>query len=183
MVDRGLSGSPLAVSIRNWRVLGKHAGDVPEEEVRVVSERLCVESMIVHDDRSVVLKTTSETSNDEVGDPGIGDPASNVEVADGELTDDGKSEEATELSARCVVGPVEVGSVNGAGNFLHSSTGEPASEDIEVLLGLGGPLRELLSKDVLGHTETDKIVVLNVVGSLGVNCSSNSIIVGVLISL
>jgi len=128
MVDRGLSGSPLAVSIRNWRVLGEHTGDVPEEEVGVVGKCLGVESVIVHDDRSVVLKTATETSNDEVGDPGIGDPATNVEVADGELTDNGKSEEATELSARCVVGPVEVGSVNGAGNFLHSATGEPASE-------------------------------------------------------
>ena len=31
MVDRGLSSSPLTVSIRNWRVLGQDTTDIPEE--------------------------------------------------------------------------------------------------------------------------------------------------------
>ena len=31
MVDRGLSSSPLTVSIRNWRVLGQDTADIPEE--------------------------------------------------------------------------------------------------------------------------------------------------------
>ena len=41
-------------------------------------------------------------------------------------------------------------------------------------------MRELLSKDVLGHTETDQVVVLNVLSDLGVNLSSLEIIISVL---
>lgn len=47
-------------------------------------------------------------------------------------------------------------------------------------LGLRGPGGHRLLKSVLGHTETDKVVVLNVLSDLGVNLSSLEIIIGVL---
>ena len=76
-----------------------------------------------------MAKTSAETTGHEVDDPGVGQPASYVEVLDGELSNEEKAEQAAELSACGVVGPVEVGTVDWAGHdALHVVAGEPASQ-------------------------------------------------------
>ncbi len=129
VVDGGLSGSPLSVSIGDGWVLGKDLGQVPVEQVGIVGERLGVQGVVVHHNGARVTETTAETTSHEVDDPGVGQPASHVEVLDGELSDEEKSEQAAELRARCVVGPVEVRAVNWASNNgVHVVAGEPASQ-------------------------------------------------------
>jgi hypothetical protein len=128
VVDRGLSGSPLSVSVGLRWVSGKDLCQVPVEQVRVVDQRLRVESMIVHHDRARVTETSAETTGHEVNDPSVSQPASNVEVLDGKLSNKEKTQQAAELRAGCVVGPVEVRAVNWAGHYaLHIVAGEPAS--------------------------------------------------------
>jgi hypothetical protein len=129
MVDGGLSGSPLSVSVWERGVLGKNLSQVPEEQIWVVHQRLGVERVIVHDDRLGGLESSAETSAYEVDDPGISEPASDVEALDGEFSDHEKTEGASELSPGCVVGPVEVRFVNGSGNNrVHVVSLEPGSQ-------------------------------------------------------
>ena len=125
MVDRGLSSSPFAVCIGNWRVLGQDTADIPEEEIGVVDEGLGVHGIVVKTDRSLLGESTAQSSDHEEDNPGVGDSASNMEILDGELTDDGKTEEDSQLIATAVVGPVEIGTVDGSGNFVHGSSREP----------------------------------------------------------
>jgi hypothetical protein len=54
-----LSGSPLAVSIWHWRVLGQYTSHVPEKEIGVVSQSLCMERVVVHNNGTVALETTT----------------------------------------------------------------------------------------------------------------------------
>jgi hypothetical protein len=83
MVDRGLSGSPFAVCIGNWRVLGQDTADIPEEEVGVVDQGLGVHGVIVHADGSLLSESTAQSSNDEENTPGVSDCASNMEIFNG----------------------------------------------------------------------------------------------------
>ena len=122
-----LACSPLAMRIGNWRVLGKDTTDIPVKQIWVVSKCLCVDSMIVHNDWTIVLKTTANTANDEVDAPSVSKSATGIEVFNWQLTDDGESKEASHLSTSGVVGPVEIGSVNWSGNFFHLAAWEPAS--------------------------------------------------------
>jgi len=149
MEDRSLASAPLAVRIGHGRVLGQNTGDCPVEQVRVVDKSLGVEGMIVEDNGAVVAKTTSDTADDEPADPAVGQPATNVEVLDGELTDHGEAEKHAELGARGVVGPVEIGLVGGARDHGQVLLGEPAGQDVHVMDSLRGPLVALLLKDVL----------------------------------
>jgi len=183
MVDGSLSGSPLTVSIRNWGVLGQNAADIPEEEIGVVDKGLSVHGVVVHADRSLDRETTSESSNDKEDNPGVSDSASNMEVLDRELTDNSKTEEDSKLSSSAVVGPVEVRSVDGSGDFVHLSLGEPRVKDGKIMGSLIGPHEASLSNGMIGHTETDELTVLNVLGDLGVDSTSHSIIIGVLLFL
>lgn len=116
VVHRCLSGSPLSVGIGARRVSGKDLGHVPEEQIWVVDQRLSVESVIVHHNGARVAETSAKTTENEVSDPGIGEPASHVEVLNGKLSNEQETEEAAYLSASCVVGPVKVGAVNWASN-------------------------------------------------------------------
>jgi hypothetical protein len=77
-----LASSPLAVSIRNWRVLWQNSSHIPIEQIWIISQCLCMESMIVHHDWSVALETTTKTANYKVDDPAICEPATDVEVLD-----------------------------------------------------------------------------------------------------
>jgi len=86
-----LSSSPFAVSIRNRWILRKNSGHVPVEQVWVVSKCLCVKSVIVHNNRSVALETTTQTSHNEVNYPAVGDPATDVEIFDWQFTDDSQT--------------------------------------------------------------------------------------------
>lgn len=183
MVDRGLSGSPLTVSIGHWRVLGKNSADVPEEQVGVVDESLGVHGIVVHANGSLLGETTADTSDDEEDNPGVSDSASHVEILDRELTDNSETEEDSQLSATAVVGPVEVGTVDGSGDLVHLSSGEPGFEDIEISDSFIGPDRLGFLDDVIGHTETDKFSILDVLGNLGVKSTSHSIIISVLLFL
>lgn len=71
VIDGGLSGSPLSVGVREGWVLGQDSSHIPEEQVGVVDQSLSVNTVVVHHNRSVVLKTSSETSNNEVDDPTV----------------------------------------------------------------------------------------------------------------
>lgn len=88
MIDRGLSGSPLSVGIREGWVLGQDSGEVPEEKIWVIYQSLGVNTMVIHNNGSVLSQTSSKTSHDEVDDPSVSDPASHVEVLDGKLSNE-----------------------------------------------------------------------------------------------
>ena len=180
MVDRCLSGAPLAVSIGSGGCLGKHTGDGPVGEVWVVDQSLGVEAMVVHDEGTVVAETTADTTHNEPADPTVGQPAPHIEVLDGELTDDGQTEQDSELSARRVVRPVEVGLVGRAHDHVEISSREPALKDVDIMEGLRGPLKLTLLKNVLTNTEANELAILNVVRELRVHSSSCSIIKGIL---
>ena len=182
MVDRRLPGAPLAVRIGNRRVLGEDTGDGPVEQVGVVNQGLSVEGMVIKDDGPVVTETAANTSNDEPADPAVREPATNVEVLDGKLTDDSKTKNNTKLSTGCIVGPVEVGLVGGTSDHGKVLLGEPALEHIHVVKGLLGPLELTLLENVLRDTETDELTILNVVRDLGVHSSAHFVIIGVLTS-
>jgi len=62
MIDWGLSCSPLSVSIREGWVSWKNLSDVPEEQVRVIHKRLCVQGVVVQKYWSVMFQTSAETS-------------------------------------------------------------------------------------------------------------------------
>lgn len=149
MIDGSLSCAPFAVCIGNGWVLGEDASDGPVEEIWVVDESLGVEGVIVKHKRAIVTKTTADTSNDEVADPSVGQPASNIEVFDGEFANDSESEKNANLSACGVVSPVEVGLVSRSSDHGKIVLGEPRLEDVHVVEGLGGPLELTLLKGVL----------------------------------
>lgn len=184
MEDRGLSGSPLAVSIGHRRVSRENTGDVPPEEVRVVEQSSHVELRVVRDERSLVSETAANAVGHEETHPAVGEDASGVEVLDGELTDDGETEQASQLGASSIVGPVEVRLLDGTNDELLGSTAvEPRGKHIKVLLCLispgGGPLLDLVRRE----TEANKLAVLGVVSDLVVHHSPLSIIGSVLLIL
>jgi len=158
-----LSGLPLAVGVRHWGVLGQNAGHVPEEKVWVVGQGLCVKRMVVHHDGPVALEATTKSSNYEVNDPAIGQPATDIEVLNWQFTDHHETESATKLGSRCIVGPVEVGAIHGSGNFLHLALREPAAKNGKVVLCFVGPGGHPFFEIVLGETKADQFVVSNVV--------------------
>ena len=181
MVDWSLTSSPLAVRIGHGRVLGKNTGDSPVEEVGVVDESLGVEGMVIENQRTVVSETTADTPDNEVTDPAVGQPASHVEVLDGELANDGEAKKDTSLSTSSIVGPVEIRLVGGSSDHAEIVSREPALQNVDIMHGLGGPLELALFKGVFRDTETDEFTILNVVTDLGVDSSSDSVIVGVLL--
>jgi len=65
MEDWSLSGSPLSVSIWNWRVLWENSTDVPPEEIWVVHQGSSVELMIIHHDWSLISQSSSESLGNE----------------------------------------------------------------------------------------------------------------------
>jgi len=178
-----LASSPLTMSIRNWGVLGEDTGHGPVEQVWVVGKGLGIQGVIVQTDGTVVTETLSESPDHEVGDPDVSDTATCVEVLDRELTNNGKTEDTTNLGAGSVVGPVPVGLVARSGDFLHFAAGEPASENSELFLSLGSPGGHDFLEVMFGHTETDQVVVGNILCLLGVDLSALHIIVGILLSL
>lgn len=180
MINRSLSGSPLSVRIGDGRVLGKDTRDSPVEQVWVVHQRLGVERMVVENDGTVVTETTANTSDDEIADPAISEPAADIEVFNGELANNSQAEKNANLSASGVVSPVKVGLVSGTSDHGKISSREPAHEDLNVVTGLGGPLELSLFEGVFGDTETNQFTVLDVISNLGVDSSSHSVIVGVL---
>jgi hypothetical protein len=108
MIDWVLSGSPFSVSIRNGWVLGQHSGAGPPEEIWVVDQGLCIEGVVVHDNWSVVEKTTTKTTDHEVDAPTVCEPASNIEILNGQFSDNEETKKASKLSARSVAGEVPV---------------------------------------------------------------------------
>ena len=139
MVHGVLASAPFTVCIRYWRVLGENASAVPEEKVGVIHQGLGVHRVVVHYDGSVVSKTSTVSSEDEVSDPCVRKTNTHVEGLDGELTDGEETEHASELGTRSIVGPVEIGTVNGSGDLSHLSSGEPVVDDVQVLDGLVSP--------------------------------------------
>ena len=119
------------------------------EEVWIVHESLCVEGVVIKDNGSIVLETTTNASHDEPHDPGVCKPASHSETLDRQLTDDTKTDENAELSARCVVSPVEIRLVSGASDHGKITSGEPALQNIKIVHGFGSPLELTLLESVL----------------------------------
>ena len=180
VIDWSLASSPLTVRIGHGWVLGKNAADRPVEQIWVVHQSLGVEGMIVQDNGSIAAETAADTPNDEVADPAISQPAPHIEVFDGELANDGESEEDTKLCPGGVVRPVEVRLVGGSRDHAQIVSGEPALKHSEVVLSLCSQLKLTLFQDVLTNTEADKFTILNVFRSLGVDSSPLAIIIGVL---
>ena len=108
VIDWVLSSSPLAVRIGHRWVLGQHAADGPVEQIWVVDQSLGVEGVIVEHDWAISFETTTDTPNNEVADPAVGQEAPRVEVLDWQLANHGESEKHTDLSPRRIVCPIEV---------------------------------------------------------------------------
>ena len=125
MEDWVLTSPPLAVCIWNWWALWQHAAQCPVEQVWVVAQRLHVEGVIVHDNWAVVLHALAETSDDEVHDVEVGNPAARVEILDGQLTDQPETKPDSELSTTSVVSIVEVRSVDWSRHLFHLASWEP----------------------------------------------------------
>jgi len=85
--NRLLSGLPLAVSVGHWGILRQNAGHIPEEKIRVVGQGFCVKRMVVHHDGPVALEASTKSTNYEVNDPAIGQPAADVEILNWQFTD------------------------------------------------------------------------------------------------
>lgn len=93
LMEYGLLAShPLAMSIGHWGVGRKNAGDVPVEQVGVVSKRLGIESMVVQNDRSVVTETTANTTDNEVHNPHVGKTHTHIEVLNWQFTNSHQTE-------------------------------------------------------------------------------------------
>ncbi len=148
MIDGCLSCAPFAVCIGNGRVLGEDTSDGPVEEVWVVDKSLGVEGVIVEDQWAVVTETTADTSDDEVADPSVGQPAANVEVLDGQFADHGKTQKNAHLSSSRIVSPVEVRLVSRSGDHAQVVLGEPALKHVHVVESFRGPLELTLLKGV-----------------------------------
>lgn len=108
MVDWGLSSSPFSVSIWARWVSWENLGQVPVEQVWIVHERLGVESVVVHHDWSSPSQTSAHTSGNEVNDPGISQPASDVEVLNWQFSNEEETKETSNLRSSSVVSPVKV---------------------------------------------------------------------------
>ena len=120
-----LASLPFAVRIWNWWALWKNTADIPVEEVRVVAQSLHVQCVIVQHNWSVALQPTADTSDDEVHDVEVGDPASSIKVLDRQLTDCPQTKSDSNLGTGGVVSIVEVGSVCRSSHFFHLSFREP----------------------------------------------------------
>ena len=108
VIDGGLSGSPLSVSVGARWVSGQNLSQVPVEEIWVVDQGLGVQGVVVQHDGARVSETSAETTQHEVHEPSVSQPASYIEVLDGKLSNEEKTQKATYLSASSVVGPVEI---------------------------------------------------------------------------
>ena len=108
MEDWRLSSAPLAVGIWNWWVARQHTANVPPEEVWIVEESTLVEPMVVEHDWSLESQTSTNATGHEEDHVSVGDPASHVEVLDGQLSNDCKAQQASNLSSGGIVGPVVV---------------------------------------------------------------------------
>ena len=172
MEDWVLPGPPLSVGIGHWRVSGQHAGQVPPVQVGVVQEGTGVEALVVRHHWPLVSEATADTLGPEEHNPSVDEPASGVEVLNRKLSDDQKAEKAPHLGAGSIASPVVVR----AGTWSHVhvlglAPWEPGSEHSEIGLSLRSPIRHPLFNFMRRDTETDEVVILNVVGDLPVDHS------------
>ena len=132
----------------------------------------------------MISETTSKTSVDKIENPDVGENTSSVEGFDRELSDGHQTEKASDLSARSIVGPVEIRSLTWSNNHVVSfRLGEPRLKNIEVFFGLISP-SWLPLLDLMGrNTETNKLFILPIISDLIVDHSSLTIIISVLIGL
>ena len=183
MVHWLLSISPLSMGIWHWWVLWQDSGKLHPEHVWVVEERSHSVMVVVENDWSLMSQTSTSTSGHVSDQVDVYKGASGVETLDWQLSNDGKSKRASDLSSGDVAGHVPVGfGARSCEHLFVLALWEPRLEDCDVLLGLWGPAWKPLF-DLLGReTEADKVVVLNVVWHLVVDHSSLSIIEGILIA-
>ena len=181
MVYWVLPNSPLEMGIWNRWVLRKDSSQVPPKQVWVVVQGSLVDEVIVHGDWSLVSEASANTVTHEEVQVSPCEPASHIEVLNWKLSDSEQSQHASDLTSGGVVGPVEVRFASRSGDeIVKLVSWEPRGEDIELLLGLWGPGRQPLFDFVSRNTETDEVVVLDVVCNLVVHHSSLSIIESVL---
>ena len=78
----GLSSSPLAMRIWNWRVSRQNFTKIPPEEIWIVQESSLMESAVVENNWSLVSQTSSNTLRHEEKHVCISNPASSIEILD-----------------------------------------------------------------------------------------------------
>ena len=91
------------MGVWNWRVLWENSADVPPEQVWVVQQGSRVELVVVENNWSLVSQTSAESLGHEDDQVEVCEPASDVEVLDWELSNDGQTKETSELSSGGVV--------------------------------------------------------------------------------
>lgn len=176
-----LPNSPLEVSVGHRRVLRENSSEVPPKEVWVVVQSSLVDVVVVHGDWPLEPESSSNAVTHEEVQVSPSDPASHIEVLNWKLSDGSKSEQDSDLTSGGIVGPVEVRLAGWSGDeVVHLVSWEPRREDVELLLSLWSPSWKPLLNLVSRNTETDEVVVLDVVSDLVVHHSSLSIIISVL---
>ena len=172
LMEHGLLAClPLTVSIRLRSSLGQLSTEIPPKEVWIVHKSLGVNTVVIHNKRTVGKETAANASQTEVSDPAICKTNSHIERLNWELSNDKETESNTKLSTCGIVSPVEVGLVSWAYYIFIAveSCFVPGNHSHNILFSLIGPLGQILLENVFGHSKADKVVIGDVIRSLGID--------------
>jgi len=142
MVDWLLPQSPLLVGSGYWSSSWNDSSQVKPEQVWIVQQRPEGESVVVEHDWSEVGKTSASSISDEEEKVGVHDGRSSVETLNWKLSDQSHSHKDSQGSSGGVASVVPVRkSAWSVQQVLNSVLlGVPRGNNIEVLLGLVGPV-------------------------------------------
>lgn len=180
MEDRLLGQSPVEMRVRFDRVFSHNAGLNPPEEIWLVQKTLDVELVVVHEPRSSVDYSSTDTFNEEPVHDHVANRETSVDVLDWHLSDNKQANSTSHVKAICFLYVIPFGSVNRAENVIHVTLWEPRSQHCEVFIGLFCERKVPLNQTVFGDTVTNLFVVFNVASRLHVNLASLQIIIGIL---
>lgn len=172
--------SPLEMSTWKRWVSSRDTTELHPEQVWVVIE-CSVSPMMTCKTKTIALDTSSSGTQN-VSYVEVCDGTSRIEALDWQFSD---HEHSNSQSKPHFIGEpilVKGGSLTRSDeNFIVFISWEPWPQDIKFFFGLWGPRRSPFFDFVRRDTETNQIVVLDVLWNLVVHHSSLSIIIGVLI--
>lgn len=135
MEDGVLSHHPFSVGVLgDWQLRKNLLGD-PVVQVGVVQQRPIVERVSIKHKGSREIETSGVTSDDEVDDVEVANPAPHVEVLDGKFSHNCNTKDSSESSVFVVVSVVEIRLVSWSRGDLAdvvSVAREPTGKESEV---------------------------------------------------